>query len=426
MTGKRIVVDVLKGETVFPPPLWMMRQAGRYLPEYRETRKQAGTFLDLCYNPDRAVEVTLQPIERFGFDASILFSDILVVPHALGRDLSFEEGRGPVLTPITAAQIPDLNAEMFHVNLAPVYETVRTLRRKLPDETALIGFCGAPWTVATYMIAGHGTPDQAPARLFAYREPQAFARLRQQYNQHDDWIINLLMDGISIPEQAFKQPMLIGEKTTIFGMAKRYASDAANLTESVVNGATYLDLSVQVPRIGTGGVIMIMAEVTPDQLFERQEDPFLHTASVEQLPEYLRDTLDPEKVDIVQNERIDVDHATPKGTFGFEPMNARWNINSPRIGGKFYRPKVNAGFDEDRQRIWAVETLNPTLSTDFYLCTNMHTKPFVVTNKDPFECVTQGEIFIEGNTVFGGHLIEATDDYEKVLAVAPQDRIEKP
>ncbi len=177
MTGKRIVVDVLKGETVFPPPLWMMRQAGRYLPEYRETRKQAGTFLDLCYNPDRAVEVTLQPIERFGFDASILFSDILVVPHALGRDLSFEEGRGPVLTPITAAQIPDLNAEMFHVNLAPVYETVRTLRRKLPDETALIGFCGAPWTVATYMIAGHGTPDQAPARLFAYREPEAFARL---------------------------------------------------------------------------------------------------------------------------------------------------------------------------------------------------------------------------------------------------------
>ncbi len=258
------------------------------------------------------------------------------------------------------------------------------------------------------------------------RKTQAFARLRQQYNQHDDWIINLLMDGISIPEQAFKQPMLIGEKTTIFGMAKRYASDAANLTESVVNGATYLDLSVQVPRIGTGGVIMIMAEVTPDQLFERQEDPFLHTVSVEQLPEYLRDTLDPEKVDIVQNERIDVDHATPKGTFGFEPMNARWNINSPRIGGKFYRPKVNAGFDEDRQRIWAVETMNPTLSTDFYLCTNMHTKPFVVTNKDPFECVTQGEIFIEGNTVFGGHLIEATDDYEKVLAVAPQDRIEKP
>lgn len=258
------------------------------------------------------------------------------------------------------------------------------------------------------------------------RKTQAFARLRQQYNQHEDWIINLLMDGISIPEQAFKQPMLIGEKKTIFGMAKRYATDSGNLTESVVNGATFLDMSVQVPRIGTGGVIMIVAEITPDQLFERQEDTFLHTLDVDGLPQYLRDTLDPEKVDIVHNGRIDTDHETPDATFGYEPMNARWNIEAPRVGGRFYRPEVDAGFDEDRQRIWAVETANPTLSTDFYLCTTMHTKPFVVTNQDPFEVVTQGDLFIEGNTVFGGHLIEATDDYEKVLAVAPQERIEKP
>ena len=177
MIAKRKMMRVLNGETVFPPPLWMMRQAGRYLPEYRESRKKAGSFLDLCYNPDRAVEVTLQPIERFGFDASILFSDILVVPHALGRDLRFEEGRGPLMTPITAGEIDALDTEAFHVNLEPVYETVRRLRRQLPEETTLIGFCGAPWTVATYMIAGHGTPDQAPARLFAYREPEAFRRL---------------------------------------------------------------------------------------------------------------------------------------------------------------------------------------------------------------------------------------------------------
>jgi len=177
MAEKRIMLDVLKGNTVSPPPIWMMRQAGRYLPEYRETRKRAGSFLDLCYNPDLAVEVTLQPIERFGFDASILFSDILVVPNALGRDVRFEEGRGPMLTPISAAEIWALEGKTFHVNLEPVYETVRRLRAKLPDQTTLIGFCGAPWTVATYMIAGQGTPDQAPARLFAYREPEAFARL---------------------------------------------------------------------------------------------------------------------------------------------------------------------------------------------------------------------------------------------------------
>ncbi|MGX9575070.1 uroporphyrinogen decarboxylase [Mesorhizobium sp. f-mel] len=177
MPENRIMLDVLKGKAAFPPPLWMMRQAGRYLPEYRETRRRAGSFLDLCYDPDLAVEVTLQPIERFGFDASILFSDILVVPHALGRDVRFEEGRGPLLTPISAAEIAALDGETFHVNLEPVYETVRRLRTKLPDETTLIGFCGAPWTVATYMIAGHGTSDQAPARLFAYREPAAFLQL---------------------------------------------------------------------------------------------------------------------------------------------------------------------------------------------------------------------------------------------------------
>ncbi|MER8752633.1 uroporphyrinogen decarboxylase [Mesorhizobium sp. M1050] len=184
MPQNRIMLDVLKGKAHFPPPLWMMRQAGRYLPEYRETRRRAGSFLDLCYDPDLAVEVTLQPIERFGFDASILFSDILVVPHALGRDVRFEEGRGPLLTPITAPEILALESKMFHVNLEPVYETVRRLRARLPDETTLIGFCGAPWTVATYMIAGHGTPDQAPARLFAYREPAAFQRLLKVLADH--------------------------------------------------------------------------------------------------------------------------------------------------------------------------------------------------------------------------------------------------
>lgn len=180
MSERRIVLDVLKGETVFPPPIWMMRQAGRYLAEYRATRAEAGSFLDLCYNPDFAVEVTLQPIRRFDFDASILFSDILVVPHALGRDLRFEEGRGPLMTPIAPGEVAALGGidpASFHVNLEPVYETVRRLRAELPGKTTLIGFCGAPWTVATYMIAGHGTPDQAPARLFSFANPAEMTSL---------------------------------------------------------------------------------------------------------------------------------------------------------------------------------------------------------------------------------------------------------
>ncbi|WP_318611582.1 uroporphyrinogen decarboxylase [Mesorhizobium sp. BAC0120] len=177
MAGRKTVLEVLQGKAVFPPPIWLMRQAGRYLPEYRETRAKAGGFLDLCFNPDTAVEVTLQPIRRFGFDAAILFSDILVVPHALGRDLRFEEGLGPLMTPIAASEIERLDGSRFHEKLEPVYETVRRLKRDLPAETTLIGFSGAPWTVATYMIAGQGTPDQAPARLFAYRHPEAFAKL---------------------------------------------------------------------------------------------------------------------------------------------------------------------------------------------------------------------------------------------------------
>lgn len=176
-TSNRKVLDVLDGKTLTPPPIWLMRQAGRYLPEYRETRQKAGSFLDLCYSPEFATEVTLQPIRRYGFDAAILFSDILVIPDALKRNVHFSEGHGPQMDPIDEDGIRALSPEGVMDHLRPVIETVRRLRAELPEETTLLGFCGAPWTVATYMIAGHGTPDQAPARLFAYRHPQVFQRL---------------------------------------------------------------------------------------------------------------------------------------------------------------------------------------------------------------------------------------------------------
>ena len=176
-TPNRKVLDVLSGKTVTPPPIWLMRQAGRYLPEYRATRQRAGSFLDLCYSPEFATEVTLQPIRRYGFDAAILFSDILVIPDALHRNVTFTEGHGPQMDPIDADGIAKLSPEGVMDHLKPVIETVARLRAELPAETTLLGFCGAPWTVATYMIAGHGTPDQAPARLFAYRYPEAFTRL---------------------------------------------------------------------------------------------------------------------------------------------------------------------------------------------------------------------------------------------------------
>lgn len=165
MAEKKKLLRALAGETLDTPPIWMMRQAGRYLPEYRATRAQAGDFLSLCYNSELAAEVTLQPIRRYGFDAAILFADILLLPQALGADLWFVTGEGPRLSTITdQAGFDALKpVEAIHETLNPIYETVRLLSRELPPETTLIGFAGAPWTVATYMIAGQGTKDQGPA-----------------------------------------------------------------------------------------------------------------------------------------------------------------------------------------------------------------------------------------------------------------------
>src|SRR6476620_9305838 len=175
--GKKLL-RVLKGQRETIPPVWLMRQAGRYLPEYRAVREKAGGFLDLCFNPELAVEVTLQPVRRFGFDAAILFSDILVVPLALGRKVEFLAGEGPRLEPLVdAAGLTALRDSLDERVVAPVYETVRLVKGRLSNSTALIGFCGAPWTVATYMVAGEGTSDQAPARQFAYRDPEDFQQL---------------------------------------------------------------------------------------------------------------------------------------------------------------------------------------------------------------------------------------------------------
>lgn len=175
----KTILRALAGETLPTPPIWMMRQAGRYLPEYRATRAQAGDFLSLCYNSELAAEVTLQPIRRYGFDAAILFADILLLPQALGMDLWFETGEGPRLSTLTSmADVTALRPiDEIDETLSPVYETVRILSRELPKETTLIGFAGAPWTVATYMIAGRGTPDQGPAHALKQTDRATFAAI---------------------------------------------------------------------------------------------------------------------------------------------------------------------------------------------------------------------------------------------------------
>ncbi|WP_294190613.1 uroporphyrinogen decarboxylase [uncultured Sphingomonas sp.] len=176
MTGSKPLLAVLKGEMRARPPVWLMRQAGRYLPEYRALRAEKGGFLALATDPQAAAEVTVQPIRRFGFDGAILFSDILMVPWALGQDLTFGVGEGPRLAPALvdadlAALTPDLS------RLDPVYETVRQVAAMLPAETTFLGFAGSPWTVATYMVAGAGSKDQGATRLLAYRDPARFGAI---------------------------------------------------------------------------------------------------------------------------------------------------------------------------------------------------------------------------------------------------------
>lgn len=178
MANTPLFLNTLRGYAAQCPPVWIMRQAGRYLPEYRALRAQAGDFLSLCYNPEWAAEVTLQPIRRFDLDASIIFSDILVVPHGLGQKLWFETGEGPKLEPIsTAKEIAAFDIERMTEKLAPVYEAVSRVRAELDPSKALIGFCGAPWTVATYMIEGGGSKDHVATRAFAYQNPALFGDL---------------------------------------------------------------------------------------------------------------------------------------------------------------------------------------------------------------------------------------------------------
>ncbi|NQW11904.1 MAG: uroporphyrinogen decarboxylase [Alphaproteobacteria bacterium] len=175
---KTPLIDALNGIVSARPPIWLMRQAGRYLPEYRELRGQAGSFVDLCLTPALAAEVTLQPIRRYGFDAAILFSDILMVPFGLGQHLRFEEGRGPILAPIqTAADIPRFDPEGFHAQLGPIYETVERVRAELDPSVALIGFAGSPWTVASYMVEGGTSRDFARLKTWAFADPDGFDRL---------------------------------------------------------------------------------------------------------------------------------------------------------------------------------------------------------------------------------------------------------
>jgi len=283
------------------------------------------------------------------------------------------------------------------------------------------------WNNVWAELSGGGNATMSLADIDQARKTASFAKLRQMYDGIDDeYLIDLLMSGIRVPEEAMKQPILLGKSRQMIGFNQRYATDAANLDESATNGYATLDMSIRTPAMNAGGVIMITAEIVPEQLWERKKDYFLYTTDPDTLPNYLRDFLDPEKVAVVKNDHADVNHATPDGTFGYAPLNHEWQRDLVNVGGKYYRP-ANDAFDEDRAKIWSAEATNPTLNEDFYLCTDLHKKVFADQTSDSFEITAMTDMNIVGNTVFGAGLQEAdaTSDYDAITADVDSTRIDK-
>ena len=229
------------------------------------------------------------------------------------------------------------------------------------------------------------------------RKTAAFAKLRAQYDGIDDeYIIDLLMQGITVPTEVMKQPMLIGSQTGMFGFSQRFATDSGNLDDTATNGFVSLGYRVRAPRTSIGGIVMTMLEIAPERVWERKKDYFLYTTDTDNLPNALRDSLDPEKVAVVKKNHLDVNHSSPDATLGYAPLNHEYNRDQINVGGKFYRP-ANDAYTEVRSRIWTNEPTDPSLSTDFYLCTNLHKKIFADQVSDSFEITAVSDLTVDTN-----------------------------
>ena len=283
------------------------------------------------------------------------------------------------------------------------------------------------WTNVWAELTQGGEATMSLADIEQARKTAAFAKLRSSYDGIDEeYIIDLLMQGITVPTEVMKQPMLIGSQTGMFGFSQRFATDSGNLDDTATNGFVSLGYRVRAPRTSIGGVVMTLLEIAPERVWERKKDYFLYTTDTDNLPNALRDSLDPEKVAVVKKNHLDVNHTTPDATLGYAPLNHEYNRDQINVGGKFYRP-ANDAYTEVRSRIWTSETTDPSLSTDFYLCTNLHKKIFADQVSDSFEITAVSDLTVDTNVVFGDRLIEAdaTSDYDSITNLVDAARITK-
>lgn len=280
------------------------------------------------------------------------------------------------------------------------------------------------WTGQVWAEMQENTATFSIADIDLARETMAWARLRNQFQGlSEDWMINQLLAGMRIADAGLQDPVLLSHGSTAMGVNERYATDAANLDQSVVDGQGSITLNVRLPQVQCGGVIVIAAQILPEQIYERQRDYYLRAVDTNELPDRTADELDVQPVDLVVNGAVDEKHSMPSDLFGYEPLNARWQRNAPNVGGKYYQADPAAPWTEVRNRIWDANVVDPQLGTDFYLATNLKHDVFADSNTDPFEIWAAGSVRIDGLTYFAGPLLEGVDDYEKVLEQVPRDRL---
>lgn len=269
------------------------------------------------------------------------------------------------------------------------------------------------------------------ANIELAKKAQWYAEAKSQFEGlvqgavEDNVAIDLLMQGISVPDKMWQQPILVADKTEVANLDKRWATDGANLTNAVVNGEAMTMLNLVMPRCPTGGIMMVVAEILPDQIFERMQDPLLFTTDPALLPRADRDDMDQQKVERVAKGRIDTSHSDANGLFGYEPLHARWTAPYTRLGGKYFRAAPSATFNQDRAQFWTVEVQDPAYNADFMISESMNQLPFVLLNVDVGEASLMGTCVIEGNTQFGERLLENENSYNEMLAVADKSRITK-
>lgn len=327
--------------------------------------------------------------------------------------------------PVRAQNTQAASVGGYLVPMGATSQTTLTGSTQLPDGTT-VSESRIFDTIWAELTAG-GIATMSLADIEQARKTAAFAKLRSAYDGIDDeYIIDLLMQGISVPTEVMKQPMLIGTQTGMFGFAQRFATDSGNLDDTATNGFVSLSYRVRAPRTSIGGVCMTTLEIAPERVWERKKDYFLYTTDPDNLPNALRDSLDPEKVSVVKKNHLDVNHSTPDATLGYAPLNHEYSRDQINVGGKFYRP-ANDAYTETRSRIWTNETTDPSLSTDFYLCTNLHKKIFADQVSDSFEVTAVSDLTVDTNVVFGDRLIEAdaTSDYDTITNLVDADRISK-